>query len=196
MARGMETEREVGMAHEVIQETKPAMFGLMAEFETADKLLEATVRASAAGYKRIEAYSPFPIEGLAEAEGFHTRLPLIVLIGGIVGCLAGFFMQYWMMAIDYPINVGGRPLNSWPQWIPVTFEMTILVAGLTAVIAMIALNGLPMPYHPVFNVPRFELASNDKFFLSIEAADPQFQWNGTRDFLVSLGAKGVYDIEE
>jgi hypothetical protein len=192
----METEQEGNMAHDVTTETRPAMFGLMAEFDTADQLIEAAVRTMAAGYKRVEAYSPFPVEGLAEALGFHTRLPLIVLIAGIAGALAGFFMQYWMMAIDYPINVGGRPLNSWPQWIPVTFEMTILVAGLTAVIAMIVLNGLPMPYHPVFNVSRFELASNDKFFLSIEASDPQFQLNGTKGFLEGLGAKGVYEVEE
>jgi len=184
------------MAHEQMPDARPAMFGLMAEFDSADHLLEATVRTTAAGYKRVEAYSPFPIEGLAEAIGFHTRLPLIVLIAGIIGALSGFLLQYWISVIDYPLNVGGRPLNSWPSFIPVTFEMTILVAGLTAVIAMIALNGLPMPYHPVFNVPRFELASNDRFFLSIEAADPQFQLNGTRSFLEGLGAKGVYEIEE
>ena len=184
------------MAHKKISEVPLAMFGLMAEFETADQLLEATVRAAAAGYKRIEAYSPFPIEGLADAIGFRTRLPLIVLIAGIVGGLSGFFLQYWISVIHYPINVGGRPLNSWPSFIPVTFELTILFAGLTAVIAMIALNGLPMPYHPVFNVPRFELATNDRFFLSIEAVDPQFQLNATRNFLEELGAKGVYEIEE
>jgi len=192
----MATDREANMAHEETVQVRPAMYGLMAEFENADQLLEATVKTTAAGYRRVEAYSPFPVEGLADALGFRTRLPLIVLIAGIVGCLTGFFMQYWMMAVDYPINVGGRPLNSWPQWIPVTFEMTILIAGLTAVIAMIALNGLPMPYHPVFNVPRFELASNDRFFLSIEAVDPQFQLNRTRQFLEGLGATGVYEIEE
>jgi hypothetical protein len=190
----METDTGVHMAHEESAQVRPALYGLMAEFENADQLLEATVKTTAAGYKRVEAYSPFPIEGLADAIGFRTRLPLIVLIAGIVGCLSGFFMQYWMMAVDYPINIGGRPLNSWPHWIPVTFETTILMAGLTAVIAMIALNGLPMPYHPVFNVPRFELASNDRFFLSIETLDPQFQLDGTRSFLERLGAKGVYEI--
>lgn len=187
---------EAAMAHEHSAEVKPAMFGLMAEFETADQLLEATVKTTAAGYRKVEAYSPFPIEGLADALSFRTRLPLVVLIAGIVGCLGGFFMQYWMMAVDYPINVGGRPLNSWPAFIPVTFELTILIAGLTAVIAMIVANGLPMPYHAVFNVPRFELASNDRFFLSIEARDPRFQLNGTRTFLEGLGAKGVYEIDE
>ncbi len=184
------------MAVEQTTEIRPAMYGLMAEFETADKLLEATVKAVAGGYKRIEAYSPFPIEGLADALSFRTRLPLIVLIGGIIGGLSGFFLQYWVSVIHYPINVGGRPLNSWPSFIPVTFELTILFAGLTAAIAMLALNGLPMPYHPVFNVPRFELATNDRFFLSIEATDPQFQLNATRSFLESLGAKGVYIVDE
>ena len=185
------------MAGEQAVKIRPvAMFGLMAEFETADKLLEATVKTATAGYKRIEAYSPFPIEGLADAIGFRTRLPLIVLIGGIIGGLSGFFLQYWVSVIHYPINVGGRPLNSWPSFIPVTFELTILFAGLTAAIAMLALNGLPMPYHPVFNVPRFELASNDRFFLTIESNDPQFQLNTTRSFLEGLGAKGVYEIEE
>jgi hypothetical protein len=190
------TEPEVAMAHEQNPKVQPAMFGLMAEFETGDQLLEATVRTTAAGYKRVEAYSPVPIEGLAEAIGFKTRLPLIVLIGGIIGGLGGFFLQYWVSVIHYPINVGGRPLNSWPAFIPVTFELTILVAGLTAVIAMIVLNGLPEPYHPVFNVPRFELASNDRFFLSIESMDPKFQLNETHRFLEGLGAKGVYLIDE
>jgi len=184
------------MAHEQNATVQPALFGLMAEFETGDQLLEATVRTTAAGYKHVEAYSPVPVEGLAEAIGFKTRLPLIVLIGGIIGALSGFFLQYWVSVIHYPINVGGRPLNSWPSFIPVTFEMTILVAGLTAVIAMLALNGLPMPYHPVFNVPRFALASNDRFFLSIESMDPKFQLNDTRRFLEGLGAKGVYLIDE
>jgi hypothetical protein len=192
----MEMEAEAHMADEQSTRVRPAMFGLMAEFETADQLLEATVRATAAGYKRIEAYSPFPIEGIADAIGFRTRLPLIVLIAGFIGGLSGFFLQYWVSVIHYPINVGGRPLNSWPAFIPVTFELTILFAGLTAAIAMLALNGLPMPYHPVFNVPRFELATNDRFFLTVEAVDPQFQLNGTRGFLESLGAKGVYEIEE
>ena len=184
------------MAHEQDVQVRPALYGLMAEFENGDQLLEAAVKAAAAGYKRVEAYSPFPIEGMADALGFRTRLPLVVLIAGILGGLGGFLMQYWMMAINYPINVGGRPLNSWPSFIPVSFETTILIAGLTAAIAMIVANGLPMPYHPVFNVPRFELASNDRFFLSIEAVDPQFQMNNTRSFLEGLGAKGVYEIEE
>lgn len=189
-------DKEFLMAHDVATAAAKPIFGLMAEFETPEQLLDATIRTTAAGYKRVEAYSPFPIEGLAEALGFHTRLPLIVLIGGIIGGLSGFFLQYWIAVIDYPLNIGGRPLNSWPQWIPVTFELTILIAGLTAVVAMIALNRLPQPYHPVFNVPRFELASKDRFFLTIEAEDPLYSVDDTRKFLEGLNARGVYLVDE
>jgi len=144
----------------------------------------------------MDAYSPFPVDGLAEALGFRrTRVPLVVLIGGIIGCLGGFFLQYWVSVIDYPINVAGRPLNSWPSFIPVTFELTILIAALSAFFAVLALNGLPMPYHPVFNVERFELASRSRFFLCIEAADPRFDGEGTHKFLESAGAVGVYEVE-
>ena len=144
----------------------------------------------------MDGYSPFPIDGLAEAIGFHrTRVPLIVLIGGIVGCLGGFFLQYLASVIDYPINVGGRPLNSWPAFIPITFEITILAAAATAVLGMLALNGLPQPYHPVFNAPRFALATRDRFFLCIEATDPRFDSEATRRFLEGLGAKEVTDVE-
>ncbi len=174
--------------------TQP-LYGVMAEFSSPDRLLEAARRAVQAGYTRVEAYSPLPVEGLAETLRFHTRLPLIVLIAGAVGALTGFFMQYWMMAVDEPLNIGGRPLNSWPAWIPVTFELTVLFAGITAVVAMIALNGLPQPYHPVFNVPRFSLASDDRFFLTIEAADPKFDSEKIRDFMNELGAAGIYEVE-
>lgn len=183
------------MAHERV-ETGGAVYGLMAEFETPGALLEAARRTHEAGYRHIDAYSPFPVEGLAEAIGFHTRLPLIVLIGGILGCLGGFFLQYWVSVIDYPLNIGGRPLNSWPSFIPVTFETTVLVAGLTAAIAMLALNRLPEPYHPVFNVERFQTASSDRFFLAIEAKDPQFRADETRRFLEGLDARGVYVIDQ
>ncbi|MCI0555531.1 MAG: DUF3341 domain-containing protein, partial [Anaerolineae bacterium] len=134
-------------------EQRPFIYGLMAEFENLSDLVVAARRAREEGYRKMDAYTPFPVEGLAEALGFHrTRLPLLVLIGGLIGCAGGFLLQYYLSAIDYPLNIGGRPLNSWPSFIPVTFELTILVAALTAVLGMLALNGLPMPYHPVFNV--------------------------------------------
>ncbi|NIP18513.1 MAG: DUF3341 domain-containing protein, partial [Xanthomonadales bacterium] len=145
----------------------------MAEFHEPDSLLAGVERAREAGYRKMDAYSPFPIEGLAEALGFRrTRIPLVVFLGGLVGCLGGFFLQYWVSAVDYPLNVGGRPLFSWPAFIPVTFELTILVAAFAAVLGMLGLNGLPMPYHPLFHVERFALASRDRFFLCIEADDP------------------------
>jgi hypothetical protein len=173
----------------------PRIYGLMAEFEHATALVEAAERTHAEGYKRVDAYSPFPIEELHHALGSPpSKLPLIVLIGGITGCLGGFFLQYWASAIAYPINVGGRPLNSWPAFIPVTFECTILVAALSAVLGMLALNGLPMPYHPVFNVDRFALASRSRFFLCIEAADRQFDLERTRQFLESLGPREVSTV--
>lgn len=144
----------------------------------------------------MDAYSPYPVEELSEAIGFHrNRLPLLVLIGGIVGCVGGFSLCYWASAIAYPLNIGGRPLNSWPAFIPVTFECTILVAAFAAVFGMLALNGLPQPYHPVFNVERFELASRNHFFLCIEAKDPRFDTEATRAFLLSLGPSEVTDVE-
>ena len=170
--------------------------GLMAEFADPKALVHAAERTHAAGYRRVDAYSPFPIEELHHALGSPpTRLPLIVLIGGLVGCLGGFFLQYWTMAVSYPINVGGRPLNSWPSFIPVTFECTILLASLSAVLGMLALNGLPMPYHPVFNVDRFALASRNRFFLCIESEDKQFDLDRTRQFLESLGPREVSTVE-
>ena len=172
------------------------IYGLMGEFDSPETLLAAARRAFAEGFRKMDAYSPFPVDGLAEALGFRrTRVPLVVLIGGIIGCLGGFFLQYWVSVIDYPINVAGRPLNSWPSFIPVTFELTILLAALSAFFAVLALNGLPMPYHPVFNVDRFELASRSRFFLCIEAADPRFDGEGTHKFLESAGAVGVYEVE-
>ena len=174
---------------------KPPIYGLMAEFNSPEGLLAAARRAHQEGYRRMDAYTPLPIEGLSEAIGFHrTRVPLIVLIGGLVGCIGGFLLQYWIAAIYYPINVGGRPFNSWPSFIPVTFELTILVAAISAVLGMLALNGLPMPYHPVFNVPRFELASQNRFFLCIEAADPLFDREGTRQFLEGLKPQEVSEV--
>jgi hypothetical protein len=177
-------------------EERPVVYGLMAEFDTPDMLLEAAQRAYGAGYRRMDAYSPFPVDGLAEAVGFHrTRLPLIVLIGGILGGIGGFFLQYWISVIDYPLIVGGKPYNSWPAFIPVTFETAVLAAALSAVLGMLALNGLPMPYHPVFNVEHFALASRDRFFLCIEASDPKFEARATMEFLQNLHAKGIHEVE-
>ena len=144
----------------------------------------------------MDAYSPFPIEGLSDALGFHrTRVPMIVLVGGIFGCVGGYLLQLWAMDWSYPLNIGNRPLNSWPAFIPVTFELTILCAALAAVFGMLALNGLPMPYHPVFNVERFALASRSRFFLVIESRDSKFDLDKTRQFLKGLDPKGVYDVE-
>jgi hypothetical protein len=171
------------------------IYGLMAEFDTPEDLLAAAKHAHAEGYRRMDAYSPFPVEGLSEAIGFHhTRLPLLVLIAGIVGAIVGFASQYYVTVFDYPINVGGRPLNSWPAYIPITFEVTILFAALTAVVGMIALNRLPMPYHSVFNVPAFGEASRDRFFLCIEAADPIFDREGTRRLLEGLKPREVSEV--
>jgi len=172
------------------------LFGLMAEFERPDSLIAAARRAREAGYTRMDAYSPYPVEGLADALEFKgTMVPMIVLIGGVIGCIGGFLMQYWLTGSYYPINIGGRPLNSWPAFIPITFELTVLVAALSAVLGMLALNGLPQPYHPVFNVPGFALASKDRFFLAIESRDPKFDVETTRAFLESLGPKEVSDVE-
>jgi hypothetical protein len=174
-----------------------SIYGLMAEFDDPNALVAATHRAYYEGYRRMDAYSPFPIEELHDALGSHeSRLPLIVLIGGILGGLGGYALQYWVAAIAYPVNVGGRPLHSWPAFIPVTFECTILAAALSAVLGMLALNGLPTPYHAVFNVPRFALASRNRFFLVIEAADAKFALEPTRRFLESLSPREVTTVAD
>ena len=175
---------------------KTSLYGLVAAFTTPEALLEATRRARRAGYRHLEAYTPFPVEGLAEALDFHqTHIPLAVLLGGIVGGVGGYVLQYWINVIDYPLNVGGRPLHSWPAFIPVTFELTILIAALAAVLGMLALNGLPMPYHPLFNVPRFASVTRDGFFLCIEARDLKFDRVETRRFLESVAACEVAEVE-
>ena len=176
--------------------TRPPVYGLMAEFDDPTAIVAAANRVREEGYRKVDAYSPYPIEALTEAIGFRrTRLPLIVLIGGIIGCLAGYLLQYYTHVIEYPLNVGGKPFHSWPAFIPITFETTVLAAALAAVFGMLALNGLPEPYHPVFNTPNFALASRDRFFLVIEATDPKFDLEGTRSFMQSLGAREVVDVE-
>jgi len=174
----------------------PAIYGLMAEFEDPKALVQAAKRTYAAGYRRIDTYSPYPIEEAWEAIGHHDgRLSFIVLAGGIVGLLSGIGLQEWVSFLAYPVNIAGKPLNSWPQFIPVIFEMTILFAALSAVIGMLALNGLPQPYHPTFNVARFERASQDKFFLVLESEDPKFDRQATADFLKGLNASEVSEVE-
>ena len=169
------------------------LYGLMAEFHAPGEIVSAARRAHEAGYRMMDAYTPFPIEELAEALGWHTRgrLPRLVLMGGLAGAAAGYGLQYYASVIAYPVNVGGRPLHSWPSFIPITFDTAVLFAALTAVLGMLALNGLPRPYHPVFNAPNFALASSDRFFLCIESGDPRFDLEPTRDFLLSLGASEV-----
>ena len=174
---------------------RQAIYGVMAEFATPTDVVVAARKAREAGYSKMDAYSPFAVEELSEAIGFHhTRLPLIVLIGGVLGCLGGFAMQVWVSHIAYPLNVGGRPEISWPSFIPITFECTVLAAAGAAVFGMLALNGLPMPYHPVFNVGRFAMASRDHFFLVIESTDPKFHRHGTAEFLQKM--EGVQGVEE
>src|SRR5437762_3104059 len=172
------------------------LYGLMAEFEEHEQLLGAAKRAYAEGYRRMDGFSPFPIEGLAEALGHEmTLVPLFTLMGGIAGGLGAYFMEWYSMGRLYPLNVGGRPLNSWPHFIPVTFELTVLIAALSALISMLLLNRLPEPHHPVFNVPEFRRASIDRFFLCIEATDPKFEREGTGKFLETLGPCAVKEVE-
>jgi hypothetical protein len=182
---------------DIANPTVPAgrLYGLLAEFASADQLAASTRRARQDGYQQIDAFSPFPVDDVADALDFRwTEIPTIVLIGGIVGGLTGYALQYWVSVIAYPINVGGRPLNSIPSFVPVTFEMTILFAALAGAIGMLALNGLPRPYHPVFNAPSFARATRDGFFLLIEASDPRFDREETRRYLLRLHATEVQDV--
>lgn len=175
----------------------PGLYGLLAEFDSAEALLAAAHRVREGGYTKTDAFSPFPIHGLAEAIGFKEHLvPKFVLAAGILGALAGYGLEYWASVIAYPMNIGGRPFFAWVSFIPPAFETTILFAAFTSAISMIALNGLPQPYHPVFNAPRFSLASQDKFFLVIEAADPKFDREATRAFLGGLNAREVVAVDE
>ncbi len=173
------------------------LYGLMAEFADPTALVDAARRAREEGFTKLDAYSPYPIEALTEALDIHDRkLPAVVLVGGILGGICGYALCYWTSVIAYPLNVGGKPFHSVPAFIVPTFETTILFAALAAVLGMLGLNGLPMPYHPVFNAPRFALASRDRFFLCIEAKDPKFDHDDTWAFLTKLGPRVVMDVEE
>jgi hypothetical protein len=175
---------------------KEPIYGLMAEFEDVNALVEAATRTYGEGYRKMDTYSPFPVEAAWEAMHVHDRpVSFFVLCGGLIGMIGGFGLCYWVSTTAYPLNIGGRPLNSWPAFIPVTFELTILIASFAAVISMLALNGLPMPYHPVFNVPAFARASQDRFFLAIEASDPKFDRARTFEFLKSLGPREINEVE-
>jgi hypothetical protein len=172
-----------------------AIYGLMAEFDSPGALVNATRVAREKGYRKLDAYSPFPIEELTDTLHLHhNKLPLIVLIGGILGGLTGYLMQYYVTVVYFPINIAGRPLHSWPAYIIITFELTILFAAIAAVLGLLALCGLPTPYHPTFNVPRFALASRNRFFLCIEATDPLFDRSGTSNFLESLEPMEVSEV--
>jgi hypothetical protein len=174
---------------------KTPIYGLLAEFDAPEPLVAAVERAVAAGYRKLDAYSPYPVDALAEAlRCRRTRVPLIVFLGGLCGCLGGYFLQYYAAVLGFPLNVGGRPLHSWPSFIPVTFELTVLSAALFGLVGMLALNGLPMPYHPLFNVPRFSLATRNRFFLCIEAADPQFDPQRTRQFLAECQPQQISEV--
>jgi hypothetical protein len=173
------------------------LYGVMAEFDSAHQLLHAAEQVRDAGYQHMDAYAPFPVEGLTEALGLpRNKVALITLFGGLCGGLGGFGFEYWVNVISYPMNIAGRPLNSWPAFIPVTFELTVLGAALSAVFGMIALNGLPRPHHPVFNVNRFLRASNDRFFICIEATDPKFQLADTARFLEGLHPQHVTEVHD
>jgi len=180
---------------EYMLETEHALYGMMAEFETPGQLVAAARRVREAGFKNFDAYTPYPIHELDEAMDLHdNRVSLFTLIGGICGCVGGFGLASWVEAVALPLNIGGRPLISVPMFIPVTFELTILVGGLTAAISMLVMNGLPRPYHPVFNVERFVNASRNKFFLCIESEDPKFDPVKTAIFLEGLNPEEISEV--
>lgn len=175
---------------------EPQTFGLLAEFETVEELLSAAGKVRDAGYSNTDAFSPFPVEGVMEALGKRgTRIGYLILAGGLTGLVSALALQFFTAAIDYPINVGGRPLFSWPMYFPIMFELTVLLSAFTAVFGMIGLNGLPRPYHPLFNVPEFLRASRDAFFIGIEATDPKYDPKHTKSFLQSLNPRGVHEVQ-
>jgi hypothetical protein len=182
----------------MIHQHRSHIYGVVGEFDNEHALMEAAERTRDAGYRRIDAYAPFPVEGLSEALGLKSnKVALLTLIGGLCGGLGGFGFEYWCNVIAYPLNIGGRPLNSWPAFIPVMFELTVLGASLSAVFGMLALNRLPQPYHPLFNVERFaKHATSDRFYLCIEARDKKFHLAEVARFLQSLGAHHVSEVRD
>jgi len=171
-------------------------YGLLAEFSTPEELMHAAEEAYGEGFRKMDGYAPFPVDGLPEALGKKNRLPLLVLLGGIIGGVGAYFMEWYANAISYPINIGGRPIHSWPAFIPITFELTVLCAGLTAFFAAFALNGLPRPHHPLFGIPEFDRASQDRFFLCIEANDGKFHPHETHAFLQRLNPLSITEVPE
>jgi hypothetical protein len=182
----------------MIHQHRSHIYGVLGEFENEHQLLQAARKSRDAGMKHVEAYAPFPVEGLSEALGLkNNRVALLTMIGGLCGGLGGFGFQYWVNVISYPMNIGGRPLNSWPAFIPVTFELTVLGASLTAVFGMLALNGLPQPHHPLFNVERFSKhATSDRFYLCVEARDHHFNVADAARFLESVGAQHISEVRD
>ncbi|MEM7356994.1 MAG: DUF3341 domain-containing protein [Acidobacteriota bacterium] len=176
---------------------KTPTYGLLAQFVDPQTLLDAILEAKGKGFRVMDAFTPYPVEAVCEEIENHkkSKVPLLVLLGGLTGAMVGFGLQYWISSSGYPLNIGGRPLNSWPAFIPATFEMTILFSAFAAVVGMFALNKLPEPYHPLFNVESFERASQDRYFLLVEAADPQFDRQETRAFLETLGSEEVHDVD-
>lgn len=176
---------------------KREIHGMLAEFGSEEAVLEAAHKVKAAGYTRAEAYTPFAVEGLAEALGSsRTRVPAITFWFGVLGAIVGFGMCWYANVISYRWNVGGRPPNSWPAFIPITFEVMVLGASMGAVLGMLGLNGLPQPYHPVFNAPQFQLASKDRFFICIEATDLNYDTERTRTFLQELSPLSLTEVAE
>lgn len=172
------------------------LYGLLAEFEQPEEVLTAARKAFTAGYRQMNAYTPFPVEGLSAALGQKpTRLPWLVLAGGILGGATAYLTLYYASVISYPINVGGRPLHSWPSFIPITFELTVLGASFAAFFGMLAINGLPHPHHPLFAVPAFSLASRNRFFLCLQTRDPLFEYEKSRKFLEQMTPR-VHEVPQ
>jgi hypothetical protein len=179
-------------SHAAVGLGRPGVYGVIAMFLHPEEVVAAAQAAYAAGFRQMDAFSPMPVDGLAEALGFRrNQLPRLVLLGGLFGGLGGLFMQWFSAVVHYPIIVGGRPFASWPSFMPVTFELAVLCAAFAAVLGMLGLNGLPRPHHPIFNAPDFALASRSRFFLCIQANDPQFDIERTRKFLEGLNPREV-----